>query len=243
MPLVLLLILQALLFGGLVVVLRSILRRNVSSATEHLTNLSQDYQRKEEELVARIEEAERNYDESIKRASAEAAELKERAEDDARQTAEKLLQQTQDEAEVIMTKALATAESLKQELDNEAENRALERACDLVEAALPEELRLPAHRSWTAELLKNGFSRLDEMRLEEGVNKVLVRTAFALEDKELKALEAKLKEKMGPDVQIKQEVDSSAVAGFCLQIGSLVMDGTLSHRLRETASHAKRVTE
>ncbi len=66
-----------------------------------------------------------------------------------------------------------------------------------------------------------------------------VTSAHPLDDKQLKALAAKLKEREGRDVKIKASVDPEVLGGLVVRIGSRQIDSSIRTRLNSLAQAMK----
>ena len=67
-----LVIMQLVLFGVLIAFLRVILTRNIAKATSHINELNEDYNQKLEDAQKRAQEADKYYDEVLRKAKTEA---------------------------------------------------------------------------------------------------------------------------------------------------------------------------
>lgn len=234
-----LLLVQVVLFVGLVVVLRRLMSQHATTATMHLQGLSQDYLRKQEELKKRLEEGERHYQEQLAKATEEAHQLKTRVLQEADTMRQQLIEQARQEAERIIERAVTTQEALKQELTQNVEAKIVERACTLLQESLPETLRHTFHTAWFDELIRNGLSQLDHLTLPEGLQEAQVRSAFPLTQEQREGLRRRLHAKIRHEVTLNETVDPRIVAGVTVAFGSLVLDGSLSYKVREAARHAQ----
>jgi F-type H+-transporting ATPase subunit delta len=61
--------------------------------------------------------------------------------------------------------------------------------------------------------------------------------AFELDAKEIKKIEAALKQKLGRDVHLTATVDKSLLGGAIIRAGDLVIDGSVRGRLTALATH------
>jgi F-type H+-transporting ATPase subunit delta len=73
------------------------------------------------------------------------------------------------------------------------------------------------------------FERLVRRRPERKPARVV--TAVALDDAEKKAMEARLAEQFGPDLEIEYKVDRSLIGGVYLRVGDRVIDGSVAAKL------------
>jgi len=79
------------------------------------------------------------------------------------------------------------------------------------------------------------FERLVRRRPERKLAQVV--TAVALDEAERKAMETRLAEQFGPDLEFEYRVDRSLIGGVYLRVGDRVIDGSVAAKLaalRET---------
>ena len=62
-------------------------------------------------------------------------------------------------------------------------------------------------------------------------------TAFALDEQTVAQIAEKFTERMGTQIRLRMEVDTSLIAGFVVQIGFLRFDYSARARLKEMASY------
>lgn len=222
-------------FAGMVVFLQKFFKSEVTTATTHLDTLMSETQAKEEQIQKQFEEAKR-----------QSAEIVANAQKDGQQQRDAIIKQAEEDRHKMLTEAQAKIDEMIKQADNarlallnEAEQkineRAVERAVEFLQAALPEEFRKEVHQRWVAGVIANSFEALDRLRIPQGITAVQATSAFALSDKERGALKAKLKEKLGFEVGLTEAVDPGVIAGLVVSIGSLVLDGSLKFAIQEKA--------
>ncbi len=236
-------ILLVLVFVGLVVALRHLMGRYTATTTAHLQGLSQDYLRKQEELKKRLEEAERHYHEQLAKTQEEAQGLKTQALNEADLARQQSLEQARQEAERIVQQAIQVRDALQQDATKRVETRAIERACELVQAVLPCALREAVQAAWLDELLENGALSKEQLTIREPVRDAHVVSAVALSAGQRKRLHDRLQAVTQQELTLHESVDPALVAGLTVTLGHLVMDGSLASKLREAAQHARRAVE
>jgi len=134
-------------------------------------------------------------------------------------------------------KALATDAALRSHLQD-AGRPAAERL-QLLEKAVPGDLD-PQVRKFLGTLVEAGqtdmlgailteFERLVRRRPERKLAQVV--TAVALNDAERKAMEARLAEQFGLDLEFEYKVDKSLIGGVYLRVGDRVIDGSVAGKL------------
>lgn len=230
-----LLIIQVIIFAGLAFLLHYLLTRNISRATSHLRQLSQEYSKREQEAKKRLEEAEQYYQKTLTKTQQEAAQLKAQVDQEIRQEKDKILTQARQESERVIERAGKTRELLLNELDQKIEFRALERACELVQQVLPKHMHKQIHSQWIEELISGGLEELGNLHISKNVSEAGVVSAFRLVPKEQEALRKKLRQKLGREIILKEKVDPQVMAGLIVTFGSLVLDGSLKYKIKEAA--------
>ena len=233
------LLLQVVIFVGLVVVLRRILSRNLTSATVHLQGLSVEYGRRQEELKKRLEEAEQQYREQTTRAKSEAEQLVSRARQEAESSRVRLLEEARSESERIVQQGLESREAMRKEIEQRMELRAIERACELIQHALPDRLRRDIHAQWLEQLIREGLAQLDQVAADDHLREAAVVSAFPLTADQRQALRAHLTGKVSHELKLTESVDARLVAGLTITMGNLVLDGSLFSRLQQAARQAQ----
>lgn len=229
-------IVQVFIFVGMAFLLRSLLSKNITGASAHLQQLSQDYTKKEQQAKKRLEEAEQYYQKTCAKAQQDASQLKAQFEKEIQEGKEKILEQARQESERIIERAGKTRDLLMSELDHKIDARAVERAGDLIQDVLPNHLHKEMHSHWFEELVVSGFEELSTLHVSEDISDAEVVSAFHLSPKQQELLCKRLKEKLGRDIKLKEKIDPQIVAGVVVSLGSLVLDGSLKYKIKEAAS-------
>lgn len=231
-------VMMVVIFGGLILVLRKVLSQNVSLATRHLEELNDDYTKKEMDLKRQIEDVRQKAEEIVHNAQEEAAQAKAQMMKDAEAQKAKLLQETHTQAEDLMRQADKSRQMLLDEINGRIAKEAVDKACELIQETLPEQFKLKVHEHWMEELMESGFAQLERLKIPEDIKEVKITCAFALNEGQRKSLTKKLREALGRDMTLKEEVNPRVVAGFIIHIDSLVLDGSLKHKIQERARNA-----
>ena len=235
MLIVSMLIMMVVIFGGLILILRKVLSQNVSLATRHLDELNDDYAKKEADLKRQLDDVRQKSEEIIRKAQEEAAQARAQMMKDAEAQKVKLLQETHTQAEELMQQADKSRQMLLDEIKDRIAREAVDKACELIQETLPEQFKLKVHEHWMEELMEGGFAQLERLKIPEDIKEVKIISAFALNEGQRKNLTRKLKDALNKDISLKEEIDPRVVAGFIIHIGSLVLDGSLKHKIQERA--------
>ena len=74
-------------------------------------------------------------------------------------------------------------------------------------------------------------SARQQFNQSQGRVEVLVRSADVLDDQAVAEVTARLKERLGRDIELQLSVDPELIAGLVVRVGDTVYDGSLSNRL------------
>lgn len=233
-----LILFQVFIFVGLALMLRRIMTKNVTDATRHLEELNQDYAKKEEELNRQLQEAQQKSQNILKEAQGEAEKLKTQTIKEAEGERDKILEQARTQSDTVIQQAEKSRQVLIAELEERIKTEAVNKACELMQVTLPEQFKQDVHLHWVEELLENGFSQLEHLRLPQGIREIKITSAFPLTEGQRKNLSKKLKNVLGDEMVLKEEVEPKVVAGLIITIGSLVLDGSLKNKIKEHAKSA-----
>jgi len=227
---------QVFIFLGFILFFRRVLTSNVVSATKHLGELSEEYTKKEEEADRRLEEAKRQAQEIVAKAVEEAQAKKEEIMKLAEKERGDIIKQARSQSEAIIEQADRSREVLIAEMEERVAKEAVKKASELIQRALPDELKLAAHSQWVRDLIESGFEKIGKVRIAEGVSQIKVVTAFPLKENDRAVLLKKVNEFLGRNVALKEELDPKIVAGIIVEIGNLVLDGSLRNKILEQTS-------
>jgi len=233
-----LILFQVFIFVGLIFMLRRIMTKNVTDATRHLEELNQDYTKKEQEVNRQLQEAQQKSQNILKEAQGEAVKLRAQIIKEAESERDKILEQARTQSDTIIQQADKSRQALISELEERIEKEAINKACELMQATLPEQFKQDVHLYWVKELLENGFSQLEHLPLPQGIQEIKLTSAFPLTEEQRKNLSKKIKDVLGYETVLKEETEPKVVAGLIITIGSLVLDGSLKNKIKERAKSA-----
>jgi F-type H+-transporting ATPase subunit b len=233
-----LILIQVFIFAGFIFLFRNIFSRNVVSATKHLEELNQDYLKKTQEADRQLEEVKLKAQEILTGAKQEAENSLSQIIKGAEEEKDNLLKQAQAQAEEVMQRAEKSKQLLLSEMEGRISSEAVVKACQLIQDTLPEQFKKEVHQHWIQELIKGELGSMERLQLPEETEEIKIASAFALTEEQRKALSKKLKEAVGRDFKLKEEIDQKIVAGVVITIGSLVLDGSLKNRIQEKSRNA-----
>jgi F0F1-type ATP synthase delta subunit len=220
----------ALLFFG-----NRLIKQNITRATQHLDDISQDYVKKQQEAQKKLEEADRVYQETVSRAKEEALALRQDILKGANEEKERIIEKARNQAEDAIQQGEKTRHLLISELEKRIETESIKKASSLLGEVIPKELRLMIHASLVKDMLTAGLPSVKDLDIPQEIDRVKVVSAFTLGEQDKKTLAKILKEKTGRNLGITEEMDESLAAGFMIVAGNLVVDGSLRFKIHQRA--------
>lgn len=235
MLIVSLIFIQVIIFAGMIFLLKNIMSKNVGTATKHLEEMGQEYGKKEKDIEKQLEEIKQKSQEILSKAEADGLKQKEQIVKSAQEEKDKAINAAQAKADEIMRQADRAYKALLDQMHKKIEEGARDEALRLLGKALPEELRRDIHNRWVNDLIAGNLQQLDRLRVDGTMNQAGVVSAFSLSAEQRQGLSEKIKEKLGRDLEIKEEVNPQMISGLVVNIGSIVFDGSLKSKIHETA--------
>lgn len=232
MFLIQLVVILLIIFVGLIFFMRYILTRNISLATGHLQELSKDYSAKQEEANRRLQQVKEESEKIAVTVRQEAESLKDKIVKEAQANAQKILEEAKLNGKEITDKAQRNYEFLKGEIDQRVEERSRKKAAEIIRCSLPENILREIHRLMLQESGKGEF-QLTRITIPEGISSVKIVSTFPLSDQERLDLGERVKTQLGSGFEIQEDVDPALIAGFLIQIGSVVIDASLRNRIQK----------
>ncbi|UCC95798.1 MAG: F0F1 ATP synthase subunit delta [Candidatus Omnitrophota bacterium] len=230
---IILLILLIIIFVALLFVGTRFIKSNMASATQHLDSISQSYVKKEDEARKKLAEAERTAEETIAKAKGEALSTRKDILEQTQKEKEKILQQAHAQSEELIREGEKTRHLLISELEKKIETESIKKASTLLGGALPEDTRREIHVRLVKELIDAGLATLKKMDVPADISEVKVVSGFALTEENKKSLARALKNQIGKEIKMKEQVSTELIAGLMVVLGSLVVDGSLQFKIRQ----------
>ncbi len=229
-----LVIIQAVAFIGLVLVLRKIMYSASFEETKRLQQLSLENSKRAQELAAKIEGAEKQYQEKLEMAEMEIKRLKVEAKAENEKLKEETLIRARQEAERIVKQALNTKEKVREELEAGLQQKSVDQSVALIQEVLGSKNMILLHDGFVKSALEE-IAKVDAANLNVTTDKGELIIAGRISEEDKQKLTALVREKAGKDISLEESLNKSLLAGIVIKLGSLVLDGSLSGKIRESA--------
>ena len=203
-----------------------------------MQELNQDYLSKQQEAERQLSEAQDEAQKILSKANKDAQETRIKILREAEDSKEKMLKEVYQKTEQMVQQAERTCELMKRDIEDKIEKRALEKTIDLIPAIMPAAFIKDSHTALMKELQNSEF-QLGHLSIPKGVHEVQVVAALPLTEAQKKDLHAKVKEKVGQKVSVKEKVDADIIAGAVITIGSVVIDASLRYKIQKQIHKGK----
>ena len=228
-----LILLQIIIFAGLAFFLKHLLSKNVTNATSHLQGMIRENTEKQDAMNKKLEDTEKECEDKLKKAKEEAEQMQRHTRKELEAEREKILAQAHAHSEELMSRAKKTCDNIMADIEHQVDEKAIARSAELVCKVIPEKNRYDMHTEWVRALVGEGMDSLDRLRIPDDVSTVQVITAFPLTEQEKSDLHNHLQVYLKKELILVEKLQPEIVAGIIVNIGTLVLDGSLASRVRE----------
>jgi len=230
----LLIFIQIAVFVVLILMLKSVIKRHLGTATSNLDTLTRDSEERLSEAKKKVAEANSYYEEMVSKSKIDAERIRQQLIDEGSKEKQELIDRARKESEATMERARSARKLLEENWSQELTGKARDVAYQILQSVLPSKMNEALQAEWFDSALNSDFGGLSHLNVPGEVARVSVVSASPLTVAQKKALESKLKEKIGRAVAIDETIDEKLILGFCLSMGSVVIDSSLSWKLKET---------
>lgn len=226
-----LLIIQTITFIGIFFLLRFLFSRHLNAALARLNTLHEENLVKEQQLTDELKRAKEEGDAQIKRAKDEASLIIE----EARNEGVRLRANLEEQAKIQVTKIIADgnieAGRFKEKSIKETEAHSLDLAMKLVEQLLSEKDKESLQQEFISEIISE-IAKLSKDQFIIASDRVKVSSSQLLRKDQKENLQQVLKEKTGTEMIFEEILRKDLIGGLIVEIGGLVIDGTLKNKLQ-----------
>jgi F0F1-type ATP synthase delta subunit len=233
-----LILIQAITALGIFIFLRLLFSHDLSAALKRLQELQRQNIEKEIALNKELELAKQNRQSEIERGKDEAKKLKDLARADIEKSKEQVLLKAKQEAGAFLTHAAQERELLKHQLSLQIEEVGVNLALGMIRDIFSQEARQELQRELVDELIIE-LRKIDKEKLKVETKKAEVTSSYPLLDNQKNGIREILRDVMGCSVELEEKTDASIISGLVINLGGLVLDGSLQNKLRKIIPYLK----
>jgi F0F1-type ATP synthase delta subunit len=176
--------------------------------------------------------AEQEVQAAINAAEEEARRLREEAKVEAEKIKEESLTKARDESERIVNQAVNTRSKIKQEIESQVQSKVLDASRKLVAKVLSlKQLKL-MHEGLIEELITE-LEKADGRKLTEAPDRGEISVPYEMGKEWVDKIAAAVSKRAGKKVSLSEKTDKEVVAGAVIKLGSIIIDGSVTGRLKD----------
>lgn len=234
-----LILIQVITFVLIIIFLRLLFYKHLTIALKRLQELHRQNLEKEVTLNKEMERAKQVRQEEIEKGKEEAKKIKDAVREETEKLREQMMEKSKQEAEALLKEASQERDSLKHRLISEVEEIGVELAVGTVREIFSEEARGELQRELTNELIEE-LRKIEKERLKIDVKKVELTSSYPLSDTQKKAISEIFQDAVGHPIELEEKINTSIISGIILNLGGLILDGSLSNKLRKVIPYLRK---
>ena len=227
-----LIIIQVITFLAIVFALKKFLYTETAKEAIRLRALKEENTRKQKELQERIEAAETADKERIARVEEDNRRNRTNAEKEALEAKNRIIREAKEEAEQIVKAAFNRKEKIREELILELQKKTPAAASRIFKEVLSSEAKKIVHDELVDKVAAH-IKKIEQVKFKINVKRVELTSAYPLEGRQKNILAASISDRLGKKIDFDEKEDKKLIAGVIVQLGTLVIDGSLENRLRQ----------
>ena len=234
-----LILIQAITALGIFIFLRLLFSRDLSAALKRLQELQRQNIEKEIALNKEFELAKQERQAEVEKGRDEAKKLKDLARQEAEKAKEQALLKAKQEAETLLAHAAQERELLKHQLSQQIEETSVNLALGMIRDIFSQEARKELQRELVDELITE-LRKIEKEKLKVETKKALVVSSYPLLDNQKNAVRTILQDTLGCPIELEEKTDTSIISGLIINLGGLILDGSLQNKLRKIIPSIKK---
>lgn len=231
---------HAVVLAVLIVITRQLLLGDTKRAVNRINEVEAEVRKKEESIRREIDEHEKDFARRKADSETELLRHKEHSEQEVATLKEQMVGDAKKESTKIIEQARKNEAKFRGQIAQEMEEKAVEYGAEVFKLVFSERMGEQLHRQFMDELL-DALSEIEEANITVDGDDAEFVSSFSFDDDQKTRFQNLLKDKFGLDIEVREKVDSSLLAGMVFKLGSLEIDGSLRNRYREAAEEVKKV--
>ncbi len=233
-----LIIIQIVAFIILIVVLRILFYKHLSSALIRLRELQEEALSKEAKIKEELSRLKLVKLAEIDKGRFEAKRLMEDAKKQSEALRDKLEDDARNESQKIIAQGKEIVDKMQKNLAATIELRALNLAMEMIRYTFTEKGIEGLQHQLMEELVMD-IENLDKERVSVKSGRAKVISSSPLTEEEKERIKKTLSSNLGYELVIEETIDQALVTGFIIQIGEFVIDGSLRNKLQKALPYIK----
>lgn len=234
-----LILMQIGVLGIILIFLYLLYRRQLSFALKRLQELHRQNLEKEVALNKELERAKLERRAEMERGIEEAKKLKDSAREEAEKIREQLLLKARQEVDTLLAEAAREREALKHQVFSQVEESSVSLACAMLREIFSEEARRELEKELVDELIQE-LRKVNKEKLKVEVKKAEVVSSYPLLDNQKNAIREIIQNAIGHHIQLEERTDNAIISGLIINLGGLVLDGSLQNKLRKIIPYLRK---
>ena len=229
---------QIIIFSVIIIVLKRLIFEDTTSAINRINKLDSMNREKEKLLAEKLHETEAFLERRKKELGEEEKRLKLEAQRAANQLQEDIIKAAKAEAEDIVKKAQGAREKMRIDAMIEAEAKITDICRDILGRVLTPLVQTQINDQLIQEFLAD-LEQADLSKVGKDVTKVDIISGRSFSEESKKIISKILDNKLGHHVEVSVKEDHALLGGLVMQFGTMVVDGSLSEKIKEISDQMK----
>ncbi|OGX19853.1 MAG: hypothetical protein A3K83_07425 [Omnitrophica WOR_2 bacterium RBG_13_44_8b] len=227
-----LVLIQIITFAVIILFLRMLFYRQVQAALRRLQELHSHNLEKEVTLNKELERARGERQLEVEQGKQEARKIREAAKEEVVAEKEQFLLEAKRQAEQILKQASLECDRFKFEAKGQIEEASVALACGLIREIFSEKSKQALQKELVDELIEE-LRKVDKEKIKLDFNKAEITAGSPLLDSQKYNVRDILQSVVGHHVDLEEKVDATIISGLIINLGGLVLDGSLQNKLRK----------
>jgi F0F1-type ATP synthase membrane subunit b/b' len=241
------LVIKALIVGGILAgvltfFLKKALIDTTQGAVNRLNRETEDVRAKQAELNEKIKQASEELAKRRAEADALVSKMKEEAEQKAKEERDKILKKAREDGEEVIARAQKSKEDMRKAVEKDVELKMVDYTALVLKEILSEKTLPALNEALIAEFL-DGVKGVDMSMLNPAIDTADVVTGLPVNEKWKNLVSEIINQKLNRPIKLNFSQDNKIISGMIVRFGSLTLNGSFVHILREKGAEIKQKVE
>ncbi len=223
---------------GIIYLIWVLYKRALKTAIEKLNIQLEANLVKEEELNGELKRAKEESQAQIQQGKIQAEAIIEEANKEAARLRLNIQEQAKSEADKIVADGRLEAEKFKLTLVKDIQAQSIAIALKMIAQLLTETEKIALQYEFANGIIEE-ISQLSKDQFNIIDNHVKVVSSFPLLQRQRDQIKRVLAQKIGKEIQLNEQIDPGIIGGLTLEMGGMIIDGTLKNKLQRIIPHLK----